>query len=221
MTPGINKTKYKYLPRIRINVFNNLKTKTFKNKKWRQVVRAAKYKKAIPLLATHTKRPLSRFPNNLRYYYKNTIHIKLGFQLYYGRIQDYKLKAIIRHSLKAGLRNAETHIYRDFEYRLESILFNLNIVNSVDEGRHHLRYKRVFVNKSLTKKKIIPGDVLHFSNNIRRLAERRMFKKPKKVIPFELDLEPSTLRILIIINKKVFSHPFLYMFRRLSKWYAV
>ena len=221
MTPGINKTKYKYLPRIRIDVFNTLKTKTLKKKKWRQIVSLAKRKKSQPVLTTHIKRSLPKFPTNLRYYYKNTIFIKIGFQLYYGSIQDYKLKIIIKRGLRTKPYNTETSIFRKFENRLESVLYNLNIVNSIGEGRHHIRYKRIFVNNDTSKREVDLNDVLHFSASLRTLAERRILKKKAKILPFEYDLEVSSIRFLMYRKKTTFNHPFLHIFRRLSKWYAI
>ena len=221
MTPGLNKTKYKYLPRIRIDVFNTLKTKKLKKKKWRQIVKVAKHKKPLPLLTTHKKRSLSKFPNNLRYYYKNTIFIKLGFQLYYGSIQDYKLKSIIKRGLKIRPHNTETFMFQKFENRLESVLFNLGVVNSLGEGRHHIRYKRIFLNNDSTKKEVVLHDVLHFSPSLRKIAERRMLKKKARLLPFEYDLETSSIRLIMITKKTTFNHPFLHIFRRLSKWYNV
>ena len=221
MTPGLNKTKYKYLPRIRIDVFNTLKTKKLKKKKWRQIVKVAKYKKPFPLLTTHKKRSLSKFPNNLRYYYKNTIFIKLGFQLYYGGIQDYKLKSIIKRALNLRPHNTETFVFQKFENRLESVLFNLGVVNSLGEGRHHIRYKRIFLNNDATKKEVKLNDILHFSHSLRKIAERRIFKKKARLLPFEYDLETSSIRLIIYTKKTTFNHPFLHIFRRLSKWYSI
>jgi hypothetical protein len=221
VTPGINKTKYKYLPRIRIDVFNTLKTKKLKKKKWRQVVSLAKRRKSQPVLTHHTKRSLSRFPTNLRYYYKNTMFTKLGFQLYYGSIQDYKLRAIIKRGLKIKPANTETSIFRKFENKLESVLYALNIVNSLGEGRHHIRYQRIFVNNDASKKEIQLYDVLHLSTSLRKLAERRILKKKAKILPFEYEFEAANMRFIMYKEKTSFNHPLLHLFKRLTKWYAV
>lgn len=221
MIPGKNNTKYKYLPRIRIDVFNDLKTKILRKKKWRQVVRTAKIKKQSPFLQTYSKQSLSKFPNNLRYYYKNTMFIKRGFQLFYGGIQDYKLKAIIRKGYESSPRNTKACIFGELEYRLEYFLYSIGIVGSIAEARHHLRYKRVYVNQSATKKRFGVGDVLQLSESLRRLAERRLFKGPLKSVPSEIDFEAESMRFYILSPKKSFSHPYSSIFRRLSKWYSI
>ena len=89
------------------------------------------------------------------------------------------------------------------------------------EGRHHMRYKRVFVNDDASKKEVQHNDVLHFSPALRKLAERRILKKKAKILPFEYEFEPANLRFLMYEKKKTFDHPFLHIFRRLTKWYGV
>lgn len=221
MIPGKNNTKYKYLPRIRIDVFNDLKTKLLRKKKWRQLVRTAKIKKSSPLLPTYSRQSLSKFPNNLRYYYRNTTFIKRGFQLFYGGIQDYKLKAIMRRGYESSPRNSKVRIFGELEHKLEYFLYSINIVGSIAEGRHHLRYKRVYVNQSATKKRFSVGDVLQFSESLRRLAERRLFRGPHRNFPSEIDFEGESMRFYIHSPKTTFSHPYSSMFRRLSKWYSI
>lgn len=221
MIPGKKNAKYKYLPRIRIDVFNDLKTKILRKKKWRQVVRAAKIKKQTPLLPTYAKQSLSKFPNNLRYYYKNTIHIKHGFQLFYGGIQDYKLKAIIRRGYNASPKNTKVRTFGEFEHKLDFFLYSLKLVGSIAEARHHLRYGRVYVNQSTTKKRFGFGDVLQFSESLRRLSERRFFKGPLKKLPPEIDFEVESIRFYIHLPKTSFNHPYSSIFRRLSKWYSI
>jgi len=82
MIPGRNKTRYKYLTRVQLDLWNTLKTKSFKKKKWRPVIRRIKKQRPIPRLLDYTVKPLSKFPVYHRYYYKNTLFIKQGLKLF-------------------------------------------------------------------------------------------------------------------------------------------
>jgi len=219
MIPGRNTSKYKYLTRIQIDVWNTLKTKRLAKKKWRPLVKRAKRQKKIPALISYQVKPLSKFPVYYRYFYKNTLYLKQGIKLFYGALQDYRIKAIVLSAKKRGC--GQVHSLREFEEKLFSFLYNLKITKSISEARHHCKYQRVLVNGSLTQKQIKKGDVIHFNSFLQPIVVRRFRQKRLKFLPFEMDFDPQSVRFYLMHEKTVFWHPFMHKFKRLVRWYTL
>lgn len=219
MIPGRNNTKYKYLTRIQIDIWNTLKTKRLKKKKWRPLIGRLKRQKKIPALLDYKIRPLSSFPVNYKYFYKNTLYLKQGLKLFYGAIQDYRIKALSLRGKKRG--NGQIHMLREFETRLYSFLYELKISNTIGEAKQHIIYKRVFVNASNTQNIYKKGDTIHFSDFLQKIVIRRFMQKRLKFLPTEIDFDPQSVRFYVIKDKTVFSHPFIHKFQRVMRWYTL
>lgn len=219
MIPGRNTTKYKYLKRIQIDLWNTLKTKTLKKKKWRPLIKRIKRQKKLPALISYQARSLSKFPVYYRYFYKNTLYIKQGIKLFYGALQDYRIKAMVLKAKKRG--PGQLSFLQEFESRLFSFLYALKITKSISEARHHCKYQRVLVNGSPTQNTIKKGDVVHFNPYFQPIVVRRLRQKRLKFLPFEIDFDPQSVRFYLIKEKTIFSHPFMHKFQRVLRWYTL
>jgi hypothetical protein len=219
MLPGRNTAKYKYLTRIQIDIWNTLKTKRLKKKKWRPLIGRLKKQEKIPTLMAYQVRPLSKFPVYYRYFYKNTLYLKQGFKLFYGGLQDYRIKAIVWRAKKHGC--SQLNFFREFDKKLYSFLYNLKITKSISEAKHHCKYQRVLVNGSSTQGEIKKGDVVHFNSKLLPIVIRRLRQKGLKYLPFEIDFDCQSVRFYLMHEKTIFWHPFLHKFKRVIRWYAL
>lgn len=219
MLPGRNTAKYKYLTRIQIDIWNTLKKKRLKKKKWRPLIGRLKRQEKIPALMAYQVRPLSKFPVYYRYFYKNTLYLKQGLKLFYGGLQDYRIKAIVLRVKKHG-RN-QLNFFREFDKKLYSFLYNLKITKSISEAKHHCKYQRVLVNDSKTQREIKTGDVVHFNSVLEPIVVRRFRQKRLKFLPTEIDFDPQSVRFYLMRDKTIFWHPFLHKFKRVMRWYTL
>jgi hypothetical protein len=219
MIPGRNTAKYKYLTRVQLDIWNTLKTKHLKKKKWRPLIGRIKKQKKLPVLIDYQVRPLSKFPVYYRYFYKNTLYLKQGLKLFYGGLQDYRIKAMVLRAKKR--KGGQIEFLRQFEEKLFSFLYNLKITKSISEAKHHCKYQRVLVNGLPTLHTIKKGDVIHFSRFFQPIVARRLRQKRLKFLPFEMDFDPQSVRFYILHEKTVFSHPFIHKFKRVMRWYTL
>src|SRR6478609_6420656 len=101
MIPSCSKPKYKALVRLRLDVWQNLKFKTLKKKKWRLLVtnakKSPKLKKRHNIL-NYEITVLPRFRVYFRYKYQKNLILRQTIKSIYGSLQDYKIKYLARNN---------------------------------------------------------------------------------------------------------------------------
>ena len=227
MIPSLDKPRYKSLVRLRADIWNNLKTKSLKNKKWRSLISFLnrRRKKKKPNLISYTHKSLPKFPVYFRYKYQKNLFIRKSIKIIYGNLQEYKIKQIALYSKRKS--------WMGFTHRLEqnavTFIYRFKLTSTYGEALIHFKHKRVLVNGGSRKPYIRKGDVLHFNPCIEKLLKRRIcynfkfskFRRIKYEIPACIDFEVSSLRFYFLDNIKYFkNHPFRLPFEKLWRWYT-
>lgn len=219
MIPGRNNTRYKYLTRVKLDLWHTLKTKQLRKKKWRPLKGRIKRQRPLPPLIGYDVKTLPKFPVYCRFYYKNTLDLKQGIKLFFGGLQDYRIKALVLRGKKPGL--SQLHMLRIFEDKLTSFLYSLKIAKTISEATSYIAKKLVFLNGLSSKSSIRIGDTIHFAAPIEDIVRRRLMKKPNKFLPFEMDFDTQSLRFYLMKKKTYFWHPFIHKFKRVIHWYII
>lgn len=229
MIPCLGKPRYKPLVRLRADIWNNLKRKSLKKKKWRPLItfleRKKRWKKKRPVVISYEHKPLPKFPIYHRYRYQKNLFIRKGIKIRYGNLQEYKIKKI---ALQAKRRS-----WIGFAHRLEqnaiSIVYRFKFTATYGEAAIHFKRKHIFVNDSSKKLYIRKGDVLHFSPYIKELYLKRIWYKSNnrrtKRVKFQthlnIDFDVNTFHFYFIENIKYFrNHPFRLPIEKLWRWYT-
>lgn len=228
MIPSQLKPKYKALAFIKTDVWNTLKTKKLKKKKWRLLI--ARLKKNIyikrPHLLSYTAKAVSKFPVYYRYKYQNNLIMRTKIKLIYGSLQDYKIKSLAK---KAREPLAFT---QSLEQKSTVFLYRLGLTSTYGEAKIHYIHKRILVNGSYQQSHVGKGDVLHFSPRFEKLLKRRILLgvsqknvyklRLRKLTSFNsVDFDPSSFRFYFIDNIKYFkNHPFLIPFEKTWRYYT-
>jgi hypothetical protein len=226
MIPGKNKPKYKALVRLRIDVWKNLKSKTFKRKKWRlllSIVKRKRQTKTFYNLIDYQTKNLSRFPTYRRYRFQKDLYIRIHIRILYGKFQNFHLRNL-------ALKNKNKSWYnfgQSIEQNLCIFLYRMKLTNTYVEGKIHQKHKRILINGSYIKKTLNKGDVLHFSLDYEKALKRRIyrnftnFKRIKYGFHQCVDFDLSSIRFLFLDNIKYFkNHPFKLPFERLMRSYT-
>ena len=226
MIPSRDKPKYKPLVRLRADVYKTLKNKNLYKKKWRPLIsfvnRSWRLKKTHRLI-NYRSYNLPKFPVYHRYTYQKNLFLRTHIKLLYGRIQDYKMKQIIKK------KKTWFDFAQGLEQRPASFLHRLKLASSYSEARLHEKHKRIYVNGNLKVKKLKKGDVLHFSPYYEKLLKRRIitnFLNTKKFkfrygIHSCVDFDINSMRFFFISNIKYLkNHPFKLPFIRVYRWYS-
>ena len=237
MIPSHNIPKYKILVRLRTDIWNTLRTKALKKKKWR-ILRSllkgkrlfGKKRKRQPRILNYEVKALPKFPVYARYRYQRKLNTRQTIKLIYGSLQDYKIKSLALIG--------KTEAWRGFTKKLEQkaivFLYRSKLTFTLGEAKIHFRHKRILVNNSCKIPYIEKGDVLHFTPIFEKLLKRRIYstfskysksRKRKKKIKFTnhncVDFDPSSFRFYFIDNIKYYkTHPFYIHFERVWRWYT-
>lgn len=226
--------KYKPLVRIRIDVYQDLTTKSFLKKKWRLLtllLTKKKKKKRKYCLINSNLKSLTKFPVYRRYQYQKFLFFRKSIRIIYGGFKDYRFKNI-------ALSTKHTQ-WRGYAQKLEikSFVFlsRLKLCFSISEGKIHYRHGRIYVNGINTKNYINKGDILHFSPLFEKLLKRRLafiFKRKTYVskknkfqrnlvrLDKNIDFDVNSLRFYFLNKIKYFrNHPFLIRFEKINRWY--
>lgn len=188
MRTALNVSKYKTLPRIRVDVWGNVLSKNFKRKKWSGLISTLKYKqrrrrKAKLSLPDHIKENLPKFPVYHRYIYQNNLFIRIHIRLFYGRLQDHKIKKLCAK----GKNQSYLTFIRNIEIKPPIFLYRAKLLNSYSEGVIHQKQKRFLINGSPNKKVVQAGDVLHFPQIYETFLRRRLRLK-RRIINYRFYL---------------------------------
>lgn len=219
MIPGRNNTKYRYLTRVKLDLWHTLKTKQLRKKKWRPLKARVKRQKPIPSLVGYYVKCLPKFPVYCRFYYKNTLELRQGIKLFFGGLQDYRLKALVLRGKKPGL--GQIHMLREFEHKLSAFLYTIKVARTMSQANEYIIKKLIFVNNLSSKASIKVGDTIHFAPLLEKIVRRRLLQKRVKCLPFELDFDVQSLRFYYMKSRTFLWHPFIHKFKRVMQWYII
>lgn len=214
---------YKQFLRLKTNVQNRSKLNSLKKKKWLtfqkylnnslKFFKRYKFKDQFRLF-------VNRFAsrgNSFKKKYKNNLHERKLFILFYGTLKKNYLKKNIKVLLKTSKNNVIYNVIEFFESRLDTVLFRSGFCLSISEARKFILQKHVFVNKRLVKTSsylLKPNDLIEISTNIksRNLVKKKLLT-PKLwyTVSKHLLINYNTLQILFLYNNKynlrpVFNH---------------
>lgn len=199
MRPHINRPRYKSCKTLRQDIWGNLLHKTFRKKKWRELVGRLKTqqrrnwqsKKVIIQSFHHQK--LSSFPRYKRYDYQRGLALCLQWRKFYGCEQHYKMRARARRSCH----------WQDFleglETRLDVLLYRCHLTTSIGESRYLIQYGKVFLNgyRPSPNSQVRPGDMITWNSNFQDHVGVRLQYVKRGFLPSYVDMDPYSLYLRI------------------------
>lgn len=205
---------YKQFLRLKTNVQNRSKLNSLKKKKWLtfqkysnnslKFFKRYKFKDQFRLF-------VNRFAsrgNSFKKKYKNNLHERKLFILFYGTLKKNYLKKNIKVLLKTSKNNVIYNVIEFFESRLDTVLFRSGFCLSISEARKFILQKHVFVNKRLVKTSsylLKPNDLIEVSTNIksRNLVKKKLLTPQLwYALSKHLLINYNTLQILFLYNNK-------------------
>lgn len=226
MIPSLYKPKYKSLVKIRTDVWNTLRYKTIKRKKWRILIFSVKRKKRFKrkhVLTNYQTRSVSKFPTYRRYRYQKDLILRKHMRIVYGKLQDFKIKS----NCLIVKKNSSLGFLQHIEQKAVTFLYRAKLINTYSEGRLHHKHKRIIINGNYKATNIRKGDVLHFTPNYEKLLIHRFLTNKKRFghyyygIHTCVDFDVNSIRFFFRDNLKYFrNHPFRLPFERVMHWYT-
>jgi small subunit ribosomal protein S4 len=203
---------YKQFLKVRENVQNRKKLLKFKRLKWKQFIKQyrkklRRYKKFKPF--DQTRYLVSKFPNRGTSYkkrFRNSLNASKKFRLLYGGLTRKYLKKQIKYLLKKNitkknLKNWNLLFIKQFENRLDNILYKSKFSISLRNARQLIVHGKVFVNNSAIK---IPsytvkqGDLISIDPKYYFLIEKNLKSVQIWTIPPKhLTINYKTLEIVV------------------------
>jgi len=229
MIPSCSKPKYKALVKLRFDIWQNLKFKTFKKKKWRFLLtnlkKSQKLQKRRNIL-NYEITVLPRFRVYFRYKYQKNLFMRQLIKSIYGNLQDYKIKSIARNN----------NNWRNFAQTLEQsapmFLYRYKLTSSYKEALTNFKHKRILVNGNYLTNVLKKGDILHFKKNYEKVLRKRikynstkkyfyMKKKEKYNFNSVVDFDVISFRFYFV-NKIPYlkNHPFIIPFKKIWRYYT-
>ena len=224
-----HKPFYKQFLRLRQNVQNRAKLFTFKKQKWKKFQHYAKNQlkfyrrfKVKDQFQLSASKFASR-GNSFQRKFKNNLHERKVFSLFYGGLRKKYLKKHILNSIKTkNYSNSELIDFRYntlkfFESRLDTVLYRSNFSLSIKEASQLILHGHVLVNKKPVRIKsytLKTTDLVEIDSNIkaRALVKKSLDRSNFWPIPPKhLLINYRTLQILFMHNEDfnlmpVFNH---------------
>jgi len=175
-----NKPFYKQFLRLRQNIQDRTKLFKFKKKKWQ------KFQENLEKQSIHYKRfqtkdqfqlSVSKFAsrgNSFKRKFRNNLHEREIFSLFYGDLKKKCLKKSILKSIKIknyinyNLVDYRNVVFKLFESRLDTVIFRANFSLNIQEASQLISHGHIFVNgKSVKIKsyKLKSNDLIEISYN--------------------------------------------------------
>lgn len=224
-----HKPFYKQFLRLRQNVQNRAKLFTFKKQKWKKFQHYAKNQlkfyrrfKVKDQFQLSASKFASR-GNSFQRKFKNNLHERKVFSLFYGGLRKKYLKKHILNSIKTkNYSNSELIDFRYntlkfFESRLDTVLYRANFSLSIKEASQLILHGHVLVNKNPVRIKsyiLKTTDLVEIDSNIkaRALVKKSLDRSNFWPIPPKhLLINYRTLQILYMYSEDfnlmpVFNH---------------
>lgn len=136
-----------------INIHTNLKLSKLKKKKWNLFKKRLKFKRFFFK------------PERKNKFFQKRLFEKQQLKYFYGCIQEYKLKNIIK---KLKKKDNKINIFKNFiillEKRLDINLVRLKLVKSIFKAKQLINHKKVMVNNRIINKSnylLKKGDIIN------------------------------------------------------------
>lgn len=205
------KPLYKQFIRLRENVQNRKRLLKFKSKKWDQFLQFYKrklkrYKKFKP--NDQIQYIVSKFSNKANSYekrFKNTLDTSKRLRLFYGGLSKKYLKKQIKQTLRKKTNRKINNFYlgflRNFEHRLDTILYRAKFSISLRNSRQLIVHRKIMVNNkivSVPSYQIYPGDLISVKKEYINLIEKNLKESVIWPIPPKyLSIKYKTMEIVL------------------------
>jgi len=224
-----HKPFYKQFLRLRQNIQNRTKLFTFKKQKWQRFHQSLKkqlkfYKRFK--IRDQFQLSVSKFAsrgNSFQRKFRNNLHQRKTFSLFYGGLKKSYLKKSILKSIKTkNYANSNSPDYRHttikfFESRLDTVIHKANFSLSIQEASQLILHGHVLVNGKTVKTKsyhLKTNDLIEIAHNkksrdlVKKSIDRSNFWP---VPPKHLLVNYKTLQILFVYQNDsnlmpVFNH---------------
>lgn len=224
-----HKPFYKQFLRLRQNIQNRTKLFTFKKQKWQRFHQSLKkqlkfYKRFK--IRDQFQLSVSKFAsrgNSFQRKFKNNLHQRKTFGLFYGGLKKSYLKKSILKSIKTkNYANSNSSDYRHttikfFESRLDTVIHKANFSLSIQEASQLILHGHVLVNGKTVKTKsyhLKTNDLIEIAHNkksrdlVKKSIDRSNFWP---IPPKHLLVNYKTLQILFVYQNDsnlmpVFNH---------------
>lgn len=229
MIPSSSKPKYKALVKLRLDIWQNLRFKNLKKKKWRLLIsklKARRKHQKRSILLNYEATVLPKFRIYFRYKYQKDLFIAKTIKLIYGSLQDYKIKYLAINN-KTWVNFAQS-----LEQSVPIFLYRYKLSSSYKEALINCKQKRTLVNGNYSVFVLKKGDVLHFKKNYEKVLAKRIKynytkkfyyikKKEKHNFNSVVDFDVISFRFYFLDNTFYFkNHPFLLPLKRLWRYYT-
>lgn len=211
-----HKPFYKQFLRLRQNIQNRTKLFTFKKQKWQRFHQSLKkqlkfYKRFK--IRDQFQLSVSKFAsrgNSFQRKFKNNLHQRKTFGLFYGGLKKSYLKKSILKSIKTkNYANSNSPDYRHttikfFESRLDTVIHKANFSLSIQEASQLILHGHVLVNGKTVKTKsyhLKTNDLIEIAHNkksrdlVKKSIDRSNFWP---IPPKHLLVNYKTLQILFV-----------------------
>lgn len=203
---------YKQFLKVRENVQNRKKLLKFKRLKWKQFIKQyrkklRRYKKFKPF--DQTRYLVSKFPNRGTSYkkrFRNSLNASKKFRLLYGGLTRKFLKKQIKYLLKKNitkknLKNWNLLFIKQFENRLDNILYKSKFSISLRNAKQLIVHGKVFINNSPMKIAsyiVKQGDLISIDPKYYFLVEKNLKNvQIWSIPPKHLTINFKTLEIVV------------------------
>lgn len=88
-------------------------------------------------------------PKSRKHLYKKRLYSKQLFKLFYGCMNEYKLKNLFLYSIKKNNKNIIENFIVMLESKIDIVLVRLNIVKNVFQARQLITHKKIKVNNKI------------------------------------------------------------------------
>lgn len=151
----------KVIFQTRSNIWNNIKIKNLRKKKWKFFL------KNLFFYKNSTKKRLKS--KSIKYFYKQRLLEKQKIKSFYGYLSNKQLKKYYEIVLKKGDVNIIDNLNIFLEKHLDITLYRLGIVSSVFESKQIILHKKIKVNGNIitySQYVLKRGDIITISKEI-------------------------------------------------------
>ena len=178
-----HKPFYKSFFKLRENVTNNLKLRSFKKKKWTYLVKRLTIfnRKRIKLL-NHNVFHISKTTRRLKNTYRTQLYSKQRLSIFYGKLTEKRVKLLVRQASNDRLTMSHTRMKEDLlisklESRLDTLLFRTGFFSTFRSIKQVIICGNVYVNNKKVKIAsflLRAGDLITFSKSVKKVVQKKL-----------------------------------------------
>ena len=198
----IRKPKNKICYQTNEKIWYNFSTKKLNKNKWNFL----------------KKNFIKKDSKSKKYLFKNRLLVKQKLKKFYGFISEYQFKNLFQITLNKYSKNITKNFLICLETRLSTVLFRLNITNTIFHSIQLINHKKIMVNNKIINSNnyvLKPGDIITILDYIPK-KKKYIYKTPNY-----LEYNPL-LKKAIFIRKPFFNEikfPFFVNLNLLLEYY--